>query len=135
MANGEATAAARSSATVAGRAGRARSARAIRASASRRTGSGRSSAPLTGAGSGCRARRATGSVPDAPSLAPFVGHEVLARAEHEQRLELVRGEADAEAVQVVDDADLLVGEHVDQHAAGHQLLRPHAAGDLLGGEV
>src|SRR4051794_22558952 len=115
MANGEAADAARSSPTVVGPAvvtGGARAASAVRASASRRTGSGRSS-PLTGAEPG---RRARGSVPDAPSLAPSVGHEVLARAQHEQRLELVRAEADAEAVEVVDDADLLVGEHVDQDA-------------------
>ena len=60
---------------------------------------------------------------------------MITGTQHQQRLTLMRFQGDREGVQVVDLADLLIGEHVDQHAARHQVLGDHAAGDGVRREV
>src|SRR4029453_10782666 len=62
-------------------------------------------------------------------------HEMITGTQHQQRFTLMRCEGDREGVQVVDLADLLISEHVDQNAAWHQGLRGDASRNGMGREV
>src|SRR5688500_3050577 len=62
-------------------------------------------------------------------------HQMITGTEHQKRLALMRFQGDRESVQVVDLANLLISEHVDQHAAWHQVLGDDASGDGVSREV
>ena len=53
--------------------------------------------------------------------------QMITRTQHQERLALARFQGDREGVQVVDLAHLLIGEHVNQCAAWHEMLRTDAA--------
>ena len=53
--------------------------------------------------------------------------QMITRTQHQERLALMRFQGDREGVQVVDLTHLLIGEHVDQGTAWHEMLRMDAA--------
>src|SRR6478672_1524588 len=61
--------------------------------------------------------------------------QMIAWAQHQQRLALMGSERDREGMQIVDLTDLLIGEHVDQHAAWYEIFGLDAARDGLCGKV